>query len=94
MTTTRRPRYSKEEFAKRGDALYETKILPTLKKKDDGKFLALDIETSEYEIADDELAACRRLRVRIPDAQIWLTQIGAGCLHRFGHSASKKKQRS
>ena len=40
-------RYSKEEFARRGDAIYEKEILPKLAAKDVGKFLAMDIETGE-----------------------------------------------
>lgn len=49
------PRYSKEEFARRGDAIYEKEILPKLGDKEVGKFLAIDIETGEYEIAADEM---------------------------------------
>ena len=49
MATTE-PRYSKEEFARRGDTLSEA-ILPNLTAKDVGKFLAIDIETGQYEIA-------------------------------------------
>jgi hypothetical protein len=33
--------YSKEEFAKRGDALYESAVKPNLKPEDDGKIVAL-----------------------------------------------------
>lgn len=84
MGTTRGPRYSKAEFEKRGDAIYETKIRPSLKKKDHGKFVAIDIETGEYEIAADPLAACDRLEARIPDPQTWLVRIGSRYLCHFG----------
>ena len=78
------PRYSKEEFARRGDAIYEKDILPKLTAKDVGKFLAIDIETGAYEIAADELRACDKLRKRIPDAQIWMVRVGYRYVHRFG----------
>jgi len=52
MEPTKR-RYSKEEIAKRGNAIYEDKVRPNLKKKDHGKFVAIDIGTGEYEIAAD-----------------------------------------
>jgi hypothetical protein len=84
MTAKRQPRYSKEEFARRGDAIYEAKVRPILKKKDDGKFAAIDIETGEYEIAAKELTACDRLEARLPDAQIWLMRIGSRYLCHFG----------
>ena len=64
-------RYSKEEFARRGDAIYEKDILPKLAAKDVGKFLAIDIETGEYEIAADEMKAGDKLRARLPEAQMF-----------------------
>jgi hypothetical protein len=57
MAATKR-RYSKEEFARRGDAIYEKDILPHLKPDDEGKFVAIDIESGAYEMDRDELAAC------------------------------------
>jgi hypothetical protein len=90
MSTTKR-RYSKEEFASRGDAIYESQIRPNLKAEDDGKFVAIDIETGEYEIDAKELAACKRLRARIPDSQTWLVRIGSRYVHRFGYHRRRGK---
>jgi hypothetical protein len=70
------PRYSLEEFARRGDAIYQRDIRPKLAAKDVGKFLAIDIETGEYEIAADEMKAGDKLLARLPEAQIWMVQIG------------------
>ena len=83
MGSTQR-RYSKEEFAQRGDAIYENDVRPHLKTDDEGKFAAIDIESGMYEIDEDELEACDRLSARIPDAQIWLVRVGSRYLHRFG----------
>jgi len=83
MASTQR-RYSKEEFARRGDAIYQSNVRPHLKPEDEGKFVAIDIETGAYEIDTDELAACDRLRTRIPEAQIWLVRAGSPYVHRFG----------
>jgi hypothetical protein len=80
--TTRR--YPKEEFGRRGDAIYEEKILPLLKPRDRGKYVAIDIETGEYEISKSDLASCRRLRARIPDAQIYGVRVGYPAVHIFG----------
>jgi hypothetical protein len=77
-------RYSKEEFAHRGDAIYESTVQPHLKPEDKDRFVALDIDTSDFEIDDDELAACDRLRARLPDAQIWMVRVGSRYVHRFG----------
>jgi hypothetical protein len=77
-------RYPKEEFARRGDAIYEQKILPRLKPSDTGKYVAIDIETGEYEISRSKLAACDRLDARLPDAQTWLIKVGSRYVARFG----------
>ena len=78
------PRYSKEEFARRGDAIYETQLRPALEKGNEGKFVAIDIETGAYEVDGDELAVSDRLLARVPNAQIWLRRIGSHHAHRFG----------
>jgi hypothetical protein len=47
-----------------------------LTEKDKGKFIAIDIETSEYEIDADMMAASHRLHARIANAQVWLMRVG------------------
>ena len=84
MGIKRGPRYSKEEFERRGDAIYAAEVRPNLKQRDHGKFVAIDIETGDYEIASKELTACDRLRARLSDPQIWLMRIGARSLYTFG----------
>ena len=49
-----------------------------------GKFLAIDIETGEYEISADELRAGNKLRARIPEAQMWMVRIGFKSARSFG----------
>ena len=77
-------RYGKEEFARRGDEVYETRVRPHLGPEDEGKFAAVDIDSGAYEVAADELEASDRLSARIPGAQIWLVRVGSRYLHRFG----------
>jgi hypothetical protein len=90
MATTK-PRFSKEEFARRGDAIYEREIAPKLEQANRGKFVSIDIESGAFEIDDDELAATRRLRARLPDAQIWFRRIGSKFARRFGPRPPRKK---
>lgn len=78
------PRYSKEQFARRGDELYELNIRPLVEARNTGKYVAIDIETGAYEVDADELAASDRLLARQPDAQIWLRRIGSRYVRRFG----------
>ena len=78
------PLYSREEFARRGDDIYERELRPLLETENEGKFVAIDIETGTYEVDANELAASDRLLARVPDAQIWLRRIGTHYAHRFG----------
>jgi hypothetical protein len=84
-------RYSKEEIASRGDAIYQEDILPKLTAKDRGKFLAIDIETGEYEMARDEMKAGDKLRARIPQAQIWMVRVGYAAVHSFGGGQKRQE---
>jgi len=43
--TSPRPRYSKEELARRGDEIYEREVLPRLTSEDEGKYALIDIES-------------------------------------------------
>jgi len=90
MASTKR-RYSKEEFARRGDAIYENEIRPLLKAEDEGKFVAIDIESGMYELEADELRACQKLRARVSEAQIWMVRIGYRAVHRFGGREQRRE---
>jgi hypothetical protein len=83
-------RYSKTEFVERGDKLYEEVVAPRLKAEDKGKFAAIDIETGDYEVAEDDMDASLRLRQRIPDAQVWMVRIGSKYVHHFGGAAKRR----
>jgi peptide subunit release factor RF-3 len=88
--TVRQPRYSKEEFAQRGDALYETEVRSQVEEGNHGKIVAINIETGAFEVADDILPATDRLFERLPDAQPWIVRIGHRVVHRFGSRSLKK----
>jgi len=85
--STPQPRYSKEEFAQRGDEIFERTILRRLKAEDEGKFVVIDIESGAYEIDTDELAASDRLLASHPNAQTWLRRVGSRYVRRFGPRA-------
>lgn len=76
-------RYSKSEFARRGMALFK-KLRAGLSEEAEDQFIAIDIETGEYETHANEMTAAARLRKRLPNVQIWLVNVGTGFLDRFG----------
>ena len=73
----RQPRYSKEEFAQRGDLIYQTQIRPHVETDNRRKIVAIDLEIGDFELDACEIAACDRLEARHPDAQIWIVRIGS-----------------
>jgi hypothetical protein len=82
--TVRQPRYSKEEFAQRGDALYETEIRAQVEEGNHGRIVAIDIETGAFEVSDNVVAASEQLLERLPDAQTWFIRIGHQAVYHFG----------
>jgi len=80
----RRPRYNKEEHARLGEEIYEQKVRAQVEAGNHGKVVAIDVDTSEYEVAEDVISATKRLLTRLPDAQIWCVRIGHRAVHRFG----------
>ena len=82
--TVQQPRCSKEEFAQRGDAIYESQIRAQVEEDNRGKIVAIDLETGDFEIDSSEIAACEWLEARHPDAQIWIVRFGSRHVRRFG----------
>jgi hypothetical protein len=77
-------RYSKEEFARRGNEIYDAQVRPQVEEGNYGKIVAIDIETGAFELAKDTMTASDRLLEKYPDAQIWRVRIGHKGVHRFG----------
>ena len=80
----RQPRYSSEEFARRGQEIYERDLRPQLEQGNKGRIVAIDIESGAYEVGDDTISASDKLFARIPDAQIWFVRVGYPAVHRIG----------
>ncbi len=70
--------YDKDEIARRGKDLYERRVRRKVEAEgaNEGRFLAIDIESADYEVADDALGASARLRHRRPDATVYLMRVG------------------
>jgi hypothetical protein len=83
--TIQQLRYGKEEFARRGNEIYDAQVRPQIDEiSDRGKIVAIDIETGAFELAKDTITASNQLLERNPDAQIWRVRIGYKGVHRFG----------
>lgn len=69
-------RYSPDELARRGDEIMTTSVQETLHPGDVGKFVAIDVISGEFEIDADDYTAVARLRLRKPNADMWLARAG------------------
>lgn len=78
------PLHTTDEIARRGEELYERSVRAQVEPESDGRFLALDVDSGDYEIADEALAATTRLRKRRPGAVTYLVRVGYPTAFRLG----------
>ena len=65
-----------QDSLSRGEAIYNLTLRAILEPEHHGPFVAIDIESSDYEVADEAHEASDQLRSRHPDAQILVERIG------------------
>lgn len=74
---------SKTLFHQIAEKIFERSIKDQLRPEDNGKFLAINIQTGEFEIDSDDVEAIERLRNRSPEGQIWLRKTDSKYAARF-----------
>jgi hypothetical protein len=79
-----KPQRSLDEVDALGQAIYDRVVKPALGPDDQGKFVAIDVESSDFEIDQDDYSAIMRLRSRRPDADIWLMRAGYRAAYQIG----------
>lgn len=62
--------------AARGERTFESHVRPKLRPEEDGLFVAVDVETGDFEVHGNRDTAVQTLRERRPTANIWATMIG------------------
>jgi hypothetical protein len=82
--SVRQRRYPKDEFARRGNEIYDRDIRPQVEAGNQGKIVVIDIDSGGWEMDADEMAAAARLEARCPEAQIWMVRVGSPYVRRFG----------
>ena len=76
--------YSNEDVVRLGQERYQRDIRARVEPLHLDKFLALDIETGEYEIGEQVLDAVRALRTKRPQAVVHIHRIGHPAVYRLG----------
>jgi hypothetical protein len=77
------PKLTPQEMAPLGDAAYG-RIKAAFRPEDEGKFVAIDVDSDDFEISEDDYTAVKRLSERRPDARIWLAGVGRRAAHKLG----------
>ncbi len=87
MLTARKPPYTPQEIARRGEALYAQTIRPRVAANDKGEGVVIDIETGEFEWErDDPVAASHRLLRKNPQAVLYAWRVGYPAYTKMGGS--------
>jgi hypothetical protein len=87
------PRLSGEEIQRRGEEIYEQKLRKRLETDENiGKVLIIDVDTGDYEMDSDEIAATHRALAKHPGAALWALRIGYNAMHALGGALTRTKQ--
>lgn len=86
MTTTDPPDRLADD-TRLGQEAFDRHVRPRLTPADDGKFVAVDIETGDFELDPDDHAASGRLLARRPGARGCLLRVGEATAYRLGRRA-------
>ena len=82
---SRSPTLSKEETARLGDEIYERDVRPQVEEAHHGDYVAIDLDSRGWAMADDLLAAAASLRAEHPQAvNVWLVRVGYRAIQHFG----------
>lgn len=68
----------------RAEDLYSQRLRSQVEAEHRGRYIAIDIETGDYEIGDDYHAAAHTLLARKPDASVGVLRIGYPAVGRIG----------
>jgi hypothetical protein len=76
-------RHTPEELARVGSEVFDRQVRPLLRPEDEGKLVAIDVDTGDHEIDEDDYTAVKRLQTRRPTAEVWLGRVGRPAAYRM-----------
>ena len=74
--TTATAQFTREEIVRRGKEIYERDIRSLIEAGNEGRVVAIDVLTGEYELADTATSSFSQLRARLPEAVVFFMRIG------------------
>ena len=89
--TPARQRRPRKEAVRLGKEIYERDILPQVETEHFGEYVAIDVETGGWAVADTTRVAVERLRVQYPDAiDVLCERVGYRALRSFGAGSLRR----
>ena len=91
--TAARQRRPKEETARLGDEIYRRGIRAQVEADHDGEYVAIDVDSGNWAIAESELAASDLLLAQCPDAiDVWLLRVGYRAVASIGGGSLRRAE--
>lgn len=78
------PRFSNEEIARRGEEIYNTRLREQMEPQHDGQIVIIGIETGDYEVGADSLAASKHALAKHPGAALYGIRVGYDVVESVG----------
>ena len=78
---------TKEQLCSLGNKIYQDQIRDLVEPQEIGKYIAIDIESADFELANDLLTASRILRERRPQSVRFGARVGYPAAFRAGWKA-------
>lgn len=83
-----------KDIGRRGEEIYQRDIRHLVEADHQDEFVAIDVDSGEYAVADSVLGAVDRLRSRHPDADAWMVRVGHPTVRTFGAGSLGRNKRS
>ena len=81
--------YTKEQVVTMGNKIYRERIKHLVEPQENGKFIAIDILSGDYEVDEEDLDASDRLKARRPTSVRFLAKVGCKAAYRIGWGGSQ-----
>ncbi len=88
-----RPRLPREETARLGKEIYQRDIRAQVEADHYGAVVAIDVESGNWAIDNDEIVATDLLRAKQPDANdVWMERVGFRAMYSFGGGSLRRTE--
>ena len=86
------PTTARAQIAPRGQEIYDQKLRAVVETEENiGRIIVIDVDTGDYEIAEEGLVAGHRLLQRHPDASMLCLRIGYDAVYSLGGDLMRTK---